>query len=561
MGEVPMEKLSPIQGYAKPKGPVVLVIMDGVGIGKYEEGDMVRRATKPNLDWLAAHVPYTQVKAHGKAVGMPSDEDMGNSEVGHNAIGSGRVFSQGARLVQEAIDSGRLWQGEVWNQLITQCASNHTALHFIGLLSDGNVHTHINHLLAMLRQAKVQDVTKARVHCLLDGRDVPPTSALEYVDQLEAELAELNADETVDFAIASGGGRLNITMDRYEADWDMVKRGWEIHVRGIGPEFNSAREAIESHRAAKPGVIDQDLDPFVIVKDGKPLGPIQDGDAVIIFNFRGDRAIEMSRALEEDEFDKFDRSPRPKIAFAGMMQYDGDKQIPKRFLVDPPAISRTVGEFLAVSGVRQLAVSETQKYGHVTYFFNGNRSGKFSEELETYVEIPSDRLPFEQRPWMKAAEITDVVIKAMQERSCEFVRVNYPNGDMVGHTGNYLAVEISVEAVDLGVGRLMAAARATGSILVLTADHGNADDMYERNKKTGEVAFDSDTGQPKPKTAHSLNPVPVYFYDPANRAGIELAEVEAPGISNLAATCLVLLGYQPPPEYEPSLVRVKSATS
>lgn len=551
-----MLKLDPIKGYEKPRGPVVLVIMDGVGIGKYEDGDMVRKASTPTLDWLKANVPNSQLKAHGTAVGMPTNDDMGNSEVGHNAIGCGRVFSQGASLVQDAIVSGSLYEGDAWQELIANCLEKNSALHLMGLLSDGNVHSHIDHWIALLGKAKEQGVKKAFVHALLDGRDVPPTSALEYVDQMEEALAELN-DGSVDFAIASGGGRLKITMDRYEAEWEMVERGWDIHVRGKGPEFASAREAIESHRADIPGVIDQDLPPFVIVRDGSPVGPIVDGDSVIFMNFRGDRAIEMTRALGEEGFDVFDRSPRPDIQFAGMMQYDGDLKIPDRFLVTPPAIDRTMGEYLARTGVRQLAVSETQKYGHVTYFFNGNRSGKFVPELEDYVEIRSDLVPFEQRPWMKGADITDVVVEALQKGSHDFIRLNYPNGDMVGHTGDYLAVEMSVETVDLGLARLKKAAEDAGAVLVISADHGNADDMYEREKKTGEPKRD-EAGQPKPKTAHTLNPVPVYVYDPAGTSGFELVDLENPGISSLAATCLNLLGYEAPEGYDPSLVKVKT---
>jgi 2,3-bisphosphoglycerate-independent phosphoglycerate mutase len=537
---------------------VVLVIMDGVGIGTHEAGDMVRRATTPHLDWLRAHVPHTRLRAHGTAVGMPSDEDMGNSEVGHNAIGCGRVFNQGAQLVQEAIATRAVFEGAVWTRLIAQCLEHQSTLHLIGLLSDGNVHSHMDHFLAFLREAKTVGVKSVRVHCLLDGRDVPPTSALVYVDQLEKALAELNAGGDVDYAIASGGGRLKITMDRYEAEWDMVQRGWDVHVRGRGPEFASAREAIAAHRAANPGVIDQDLPPFVIVRDGQPVGPIRDGDSVIFMNFRGDRAIEMCRALEEDDFAVFDRSPRPRIQFAGMMQYDGDKKIPKSYLVEPPAIDRTMGQYLAEAGLRQLAISETQKFGHVTYFFNGNRSGKFNAALEDYVEITSDLVPFAERPWMKAAEITDKVVAAIEARSHDFIRLNYPNGDMVGHTGDLLAVEIAVEAVDLCLGRLMNAARKAGAILVVTADHGNADDMVALDKKTGEPKIDPDTGAYEPKTAHSLNPVPAYFYDPEGTDRFRLAAVESPGISCLAATCLTLLGFHPPDDYDPSLVETDS---
>ncbi len=542
-----------------PKGPVVLVIMDGIGIGQHEEGDAVRSALTPTMDWLRANALCSQLKAHGTAVGLPSDEDMGNSEVGHNAIGCGRVFAQGARLVNDAIASGSMFRGRVWKQQIANCLQHGSTLHFLGLFSDGNVHSHIAHLKAMLRQARTEGVKRARVHILLDGRDVGETSALEYVAPFETFLAELNAGGQADYRIASGGGRMNITMDRYNADWSMVKRGWDTHVRAAGAQFASAREAIESLRRDKPGVIDQDLPPFVIAEHGKPVGPITDNDSVIFFNFRGDRAIEITRAFEDDALTEFDRSPRPKVAYAGMMQYDGDLKLPKHFLVDPPAIADTMGEYLATSGVRQLAISETQKYGHVTYFFNGNRSGKFNESLEDYVEIPSDIIPFEQRPWMKGAEITDAVIKAITANKHRFIRLNFPNGDMVGHTGVYQATEIAVETVDLCLGRILAAVKAAGGILVVSADHGNADDMYEHDKKSGKVK--TENGRLKVKTSHSLNPVPVYVYDPAGTAGLKLAAHQGLGISSLAATCIRLLGFEPPANYDPGVVEVSSAKS
>lgn len=539
-----------------PAGPVVLVIMDGVGIGRYEEGDAVRSALTPHLDRLAATVPSSRLKAHGTAVGLPSDLDMGNSEVGHNAIGCGRVFEQGAKLVNKAIETGALWRGEVWRALVENCRSKGSTMHFIGLFSDGNVHSHLDHLKAMLRRAKEEGVKRARVHALLDGRDVGETSALEYVDPFEAFLKEISAGG-FDARIASGGGRMRITMDRYQADWKMVERGWDVHVRGNGPRFPSARAAITAHRAARPGVIDQDLPAFVVEEAGAPVGPVRDGDSVVFFNFRGDRAIEISRAFEEDGFDVFDRAPRPAVSFAGMMQYDGDLLIPKRYLVTPPAIDRTVGEYLARAGVRQMAISETQKFGHVTYFFNGNRSGKFDERLEEYVEIPSDRVPFEERPWMKGAEITDRVLEAIRSNAHRFIRLNYPNGDMVGHTGVYAATEIAVETVDLCLGRLIPAVAVAKGILVVSADHGNADDMYE-HKKTGEVVRDPETGKMKVKTSHSLNPVPVHVYDPAGTARLRLSAEgrEGLGISSLAATCLRLLGFEPPEGYDPSLVEV-----
>lgn len=548
-------KLEKIANYPGPQGPVVLVIMDGVGLGKYEEGDFVRAAWKPNLDRLLATCPHTTLKAHGTAVGMPSDEDMGNSEIGHNAIGCGRVYDQGASLVAKAVDSGALFEGATWKKMVANVKQHGSALHFIGLFSDGNVHAHIDHLKGMLVRAKQEGVKRARIHTLLDGRDVPPTSALDYVLPFEQFLAGLNADGSVDYAIASGGGRMGVTMDRYEADWRIVERGWNTHVLGEGRLYPSAQAAIEALRAATPGVLDQDLPPFVVGKNGQPLGPIVDHDSVILFNFRGDRAIELTRAFEEADFQPFDRQRRPDVLFAGMMQYDGDANIPKNFLVEPPRITRTLGEYLADNGVHQLAISETQKFGHVTYFFNGNRAEKFSETLEDYVEVPSDRVPFEERPWMKAAEITDQVIAAIGSGKYRFIRVNYPNGDMVGHTGIFPAVKIAVETVDLCLGRLIPAIRKAGGILVVSADHGNSDDMYE-HAKDGSVKVDKATGLPKARTAHSLNPVPAIIFDPSNAAKIKLTAKPGLGISSLAATCLNLLGYQTPEGYDPALVEI-----
>ena len=303
-------------------------------------------------------------------------------------------------------------------------------------------------------------------------------------------------------------------------------------------------------------MIDQDLPPFVISRNGTPLAPIVENDSVIFFNFRGDRAIEMSKAFEDDEFDKFPRGPRLNVKYAGMMQYDGDALIPRKYLVDPPGIDRTMGEYLVKSGIKQLAISETQKFGHVTYFFNGNRSGKFDESLENYIEIRSDIVPYEERPWMKAAEITDEVVEAIQREDYQFIRLNYPNGDMVGHTGVPEAVEIAVETVDLCLARLLEAIKKVNGILIVTADHGNADDMFQRNKKTGEVAFDEQTGKPNPKTAHSLNPVPVYIFDPTDAAKMSLADHKDLGVSSIASTCLKLLGFEPPRDYTPSIIEI-----
>ena len=539
--------------------PLVLVIMDGIACASHMEGNAVANAYTPHLDWLLAHCPYTLLKAHGTAVGLPSDGDMGNSEVGHNAMGAGRVYAQGARLVNEALATGRLFQGKTWQRLMSYCRENHGTLHFIGLFSDGNVHSHLDHLKRMLEQAAlVEKIPRGRLHILLDGRDVGETSALEYVVPFEAFLEALRREAGVDYRIASGGGRMVITMDRYEANWDMVARGWKTHVAGEGRFFASAVEAIETYRKEIPGVIDQDLPPFVIADAHGPIGPIRDGDAVIFFNFRGDRAIEISRAFEEGDFDKFPREPYPKVAYAGMMEYDGDLHIPKSYLVEPPHIEQTVSEFLCAEGFRQLAISETQKFGHVTYFWNGNRSGKFNEALETYVEIPSERLPFEQRPWMKAAEITDRVVQDIASKSYDFLRLNFANGDMVGHTGVYQAAIVAVETVDLCLGRIIKAVQQAQGLLLVTADHGNADEMYEIDKKTGRVKRHPN-GEPKAKTAHTLNPVWFIAYSGSPRVKMRFdPNVKDPGLTNIAATLMQLLGVNPPDLYDPPLLLCES---
>lgn len=548
-----IEGLSKNSKWQGRRGPVVLVIMDGVGYGKYVEGDAVADAHMEALANFHKTCPVTKLKAHGTAVGLPSDEDMGNSEVGHNAIGCGRVFSQGAKLVSNSLETRAMFAGDTWKKLIANVKKTGGKLHFIGLFSDGNVHSHIDHLKAMLQEAAKEGVTKARIHTLLDGRDVGETSALDYIDPFEKWLTELNKDGK-DYRIASGGGRMFITMDRYGADWSMVERGWQVHVLGQGRQFTSAHEAIETWRKDIPGIIDQDLKEFVISENGKPIGSIEDGDSVIYFNFRGDRALEMTAAFETGaEFDKFDRVRVPSVEYAGMMEYDGDLHIPAQYLVTPPAIDRTMGEYLAATGVRSLAISETQKYGHVTYFFNGNKLGKFDEKLETYVEIKSDVLPFEQRPWMKCAEITDYVLEAVKSGKHDFIRLNYPNGDMVGHTGIYQAVLCSMEGMDLQLARLKKAVTEAGGIMLITADHGNADDMFEHDKKTGAVSLKGD-GSPKSKTSHSLNPVPGIVYDPEYKGEYTKDLKTGLGISSIAATCIELLGYKPPKDYDPSLL-------
>lgn len=544
-------------GMVKRSGPLVLVIMDGMGIGRDNEGNAFFLAHTPNLDNLMKSCPFTTLKAHGTAVGLPSDADMGNSEVGHNALGAGRIFDQGAKLVSNAIESGDVFQTPVWKELVSRPVKEGKTMHFIGLLSDGNVHSHINHLFAIIDRAAADGVKKLMVHMLLDGRDVPETSANLYIDQLEKFLDKFK-EQGLNFRIASGGGRMVTTMDRYEADWNIVKRGWEAHVLGKARPFRSAMEALETFRKEEPGIIDQYLPSFTIVDDSGPVGTIEDGDSVILFNFRGDRAIELTKAFEMKEFKHFERERRPEVLFAGMMQYDGDLKIPEKFLVNPPRIDRTMSEYLVASGAKQYAISETQKFGHVTYFWNGNRTEKFDEASETYFEIPSDRVEFNERPWMKGAEITDRVIETIEAGGYDFIRLNYPNGDMVGHTGDLEAAIIAAETVDLCLKRLLEAVKKSGGIAFITADHGNLDEMFELDAKSGEFAKDKATGKLKSKTAHTLNPVPVIIYDPEFKGEYEInPEIKNPGLGNVAATLLNLMGFDAPEDYLPSIIRLK----
>ncbi len=533
------------------KGPLLTIVMDGVGIAPDNGTNAVASAYTPTLDMLMEKYPMTSLRAHGTAVGLPSDDDMGNSEVGHNALGSGQVFAQGAKLVSQSIESGKMFASDTWKKVTENVKANGSVLHFLGLFSDGNVHSHIDHLKAMLVKAKDEGINTVRVHILLDGRDVGETSALDYVEPFEAFISELRAPD-FDIKIASGGGRMSITMDRYEANWKMVEAGWYTHVLGEGRQFASAAEAITTYRK-ESGVIDQDLPAFVIAENGKPVGSVNDGDSVIFFNFRGDRSIEISKAFDDKEFDKFDRKRYPDVVYAGMLEYDGDLHIPKNYLVNPPEITNTLSEYLTDMGVTEYAISETQKYGHVTYFWNGNKSGKFSEELETYVEVPSDVVPFEQRPWMKCAEITDKLIDALRSGKYKYLRCNFPNGDMVGHTGSYAATKCSMEALDLQLGRILKVLDELGGVALITADHGNADEMYELDKKTGLPKAGKD-GSFKSKTSHTLNPVPFIVYDNTYGDKYSVKKDGSLGLSSMAATVVNMLGYDAPEMWDPSVI-------
>lgn len=539
-----------------PRRPVLIVVMDGVGIGPQDEYDAVHMAKTPFLD-KAFSQPRTfrSIRAHGTAVGLPTDADMGNSEVGHNALGAGRVAMQGASLVDGALKSGEIFQSEGYRYLHGAFSKGGT-LHFIGLLSDGGVHSRDNQLYQIIEHAAKDGAKKIRLHVLYDGRDVPDGSSIKFTEELEAVLHKAR-EHGCDARIASGGGRMFVTMDRYDADWDIVHRGWKAHVLGDAKHFKSAMDAITTFRKEDPKMTDQYYPPFVVADEAdKPIGTIEDGDAVLSFNFRGDRVIEISRAFEEEEFTKFDRVRTPKVRFAGMMRYDGDLGIPNNFLVPPPLLTNVSEEYLCGTGLNIYACSETQKFGHVTYFWNGNRSGKVDEKLETFEEVQSDRIQFNLKPLMKSEEITSMTIKALESKKYDVIRINFPNGDMVGHTGDLQATITSMEAVDRSLARLEAAVNAINGVFIVTADHGNADDMAQRDKK-GKPKPDAN-GAVQPLTSHTLAPVPVFIGGSGLDPRVEMrTDLPLAGLANVTATFINLLGFEAPADYDPSLITVK----
>ncbi len=542
------------EAYTAPAGPVVFVIMDGIGLAPPNDGNAVSRADIPTLRRLWRAHASLQLAAHGTAVGLPTDKDMGNSEVGHTIMGAGRVLPQGASLVQQAIADGSLFAGENWQLVVGQCTgADAGTLHLIGLLSDGNVHSHIDHLFALLRQADAAGIARARVHPLLDGRDVEPHSALRYLDKLEALLAEISAQPGRDYRIASGGGRMRTTMDRYWERPDVVEAGWKAHVLGEGRHASSAREAVEASYADQVSS-DQDIPAFVVVDaEDKPVGTIEDGDTVLLFNFRGDRSIELSSAFENDDFDFFRRGRRPDVLFVGMLQYDGDLMLPKHCLLVPPSIGNTMIELLSAGGVPSFHVAESSKFGHVTYYLFGMRSKPFSRA--SVREVGSGGLDPADHPEMQAAAVADAVIEAIRSGDYQLIVVNFANGDMVGHTGDLEAAVKAVEAVDAAVARISTAVDTCDGVLVLTADHGNAEEMLQWSAKTSAFKRDA-AGRLIAKTSHTLNLVPFVIIDRRHPQGYALRrDLARPGLGNIASTIINLLGYAAPESYEPSLIR------
>lgn len=590
-------------------GPVVLVVMDGVGLSTKRSGNAVRQAHTEFLDNAMLKYLNIPLAASGEAVGIMPGQ-MGNSEVGHNALGSGQIIKQGVAQVEEAFSTGDIWASKAWKGAIKFLKDHdkvHPTLHFAGIFSDGGVHSDIRHLEKMIQQAYDEGIRKIRIHCVFDGRDVAPQSEPKYIERLEKFCKKF---KDADFRIASGAGRMVATADRYESDWNMVKRGWDMMVHGKAPrQFTSATEAIKTFRRENPRIQDQYLPAFVIVEDlasrsalasraikaqatetssrkAVPIGKVQDGDAFIYYDFRADRAVEIAQAFTEVEFDKFDRSKSnsaksitksaevkskdgslsiknktnikcvkdtpskkgtksanwlPDIYFAGLTEYNSDKHIPKNILVPPIKIQDPLNVYLGQHKISQMAISETVKFGHITYYFNGNSYKKMPREGQ--IEIVSDTQPFNTRPWMKSAEITDTALMAMDK--FQFIRLNYPGGDMVGHFGELQPTIIAMEAIDTQLARLAEKVDQLGGMMIITADHGNAEELLDKDSN--------------PKTAHTTNPVPCIFYDNTKNAKLyRSANLRNPGLANIAATITTLLGVPDYPAiWQKPLIKVK----
>ena len=530
----------------------LLIVLDGFGLGTKPEWDAIATARTPTFDRLFTTFPHSRLATHGPYVGLPAQADIGGSEVGHLTLGAGQILDQGPTRINNAIGDGSFFDSPALVDLIDHCAGTDHALHLLGLLSDGNIHSHIDHFIAVVRHAHSSGVKRLYIHALLDGRDVGIQSALDYTGQMEAVLAEVNQAGNRDYRIASGGGRETITMDR-DNNWDKVKTGWDAHVHGQAElAVGSVQEAVETARAKTKDIIDQDLPAFVVVDRGKPVGRIVDGDAVIFMNFRGDRASEISRAFTEDDFSEFDRGGVPDVLYAGMMVYDEDTNLPARQIMGPTKVDNPFGRRILEMGHRQFRLAETQKFAHVTFFFNGGYRNPLDKTMEDYYLIPSDKgISFDAAPAMKAPEIAAKACRLIGAGAHRFGLINFANTDMVGHTGNFAAAVAAAEAVDTALGQVTHALAEVGGTALITADHGNADEMRVLGK----------TGEPEASTRHSLNLVPGILFDPGYDGAYRLRQPQAeddfattPGLSHVAATNLLMLGEDIPEEIQPPLI-------
>jgi 2,3-bisphosphoglycerate-independent phosphoglycerate mutase len=505
------------------KRPVALVILDGWGINPECEGNAVCLADTPNFDRLFEKYPHARLGASGEAVGLP-DGQMGNSEVGHLNIGAGRIIYQEFTRITKSIKDGDFFSNPVLTEAVARVKENGGTLHLMGLLSDGGVHSHIGHLYALLELAQRKGLEDVCVHAFLDGRDTPPRSGADYLRQLEEKIAEL------------GVGRVATVMGRYYAmdrdnRWDRVERAYRAMTEGVGEQVSSSAEAIRQAYAADQD--DEFVEPRIVVRDGAPVGTVGDGDGIIFFNFRSDRAREITRAFTEAEFRGFVRSTEPHLAtYVCMTEYDATFDLPIAF--PPTSYKRILGEVVSAAGKKQLRIAETEKYAHVTFFFNGGSEEPFSGEDRVLIPSPQEVATYDQKPSMSAEKVTDEVVERLEGGQYDLVVLNFANPDMVGHTGILEAAVEAMETVDRCVARVVEGVLAQGGVLLITADHGNCEQMRD--------------AQGKPHTAHTSNPVPVILVgddceDVRLRNGI---------LADLAPTILSLMGLDVPEEMDGS---------
>ena len=520
------------------------IILDGYGVGKKDHTNAIYKASTPYMDYLLRNYANTQLFAHGSFVGL-ANTDLGGSEVGHSTIGAGNIRVQLPVRIQKMIQDGSFENSACLQK--TFAVARGGALHLIGLLSDGNIHSHIKHVITIIRLAVKNNITRCYLHALLDGRDTAIQSALHYTEQIENLFTKINKEhQNFHYAFASAGGREYTTMDRAQ-NWQLISRGWELHIKGVAEfSFASVKDGIEYFRQKNSKIIDQDIPAFTIYTNKQKTIAVKDEDAVFFFNFRADRALEFSSIWYDKNFNYFDLKGKPRAFFAAMTVYDQEKSEPKNRIIEPLPKILCFGERLVEKGMRQFRISETQKYPHVTFFYNGGYAVELDKNLETYYQIESN-LPdsFASMPQMKAVEITEKTIDLISSGDYRFGLVNFPNPDMVGHTGNFLAAVEAIEVVDSCLQRICETAKEKGGIVIVTADHGNADEMIELVDSKEQIS-----------TKHSLNPVPFVIVDKNFQARYQLQQnsfTKPLGLSQIAATSFILLGEQEPMEMQTSL--------
>lgn len=504
------------------KKPLILIIMDGFGINESDYGNAIHAANKPNIDRLFARWPKTQIGASGMDVGLP-DGQMGNSEVGHTNIGAGRIVYQELTRITKTMQEGGFAKNEAFTAAVENCRKNGSALHLMGLLSDGGVHSHNSHLYGLLRMAKEAGLTDVYVHCFMDGRDVPPSSGKDYVEELIAKMEEI------------GVGKIATVMGRYYAmdrdnRWERVGKAYDAMVNREGDHFACGVCAMKA--SYENGVTDEFVVPAVI----EGGAPIQANDSVIFFNFRPDRAREITRTLVDDNFTGFARkNGRFPLYFVCMTQYDATMpNVDVAF--KPQSLTNTFGEYISKNGLKQLRIAETEKYAHVTFFFNGGVEATFPGEDRALINSPKVAT-YDLKPEMSAYEVCDEVVSRINSDKYDVIILNYANCDMVGHTGVFDAAKAAVEAVDACVGRTVDAILAKGGVALITADHGNADKMYEPDGS--------------PFTAHTTNPVPFVV------CGMDVKLREGGRLADIAPTMLEILDLPKPVEMDGESLFVK----